>query len=187
PRPQLANCPRQPAQQVYQGGQRIGRLLCRRLPRPRKCRPAMGTALRGQPRSHGHQAGDIVGPDQLASARRTTVQRGGPAAVTVGQAGCGVAVEEVGDDVAVAAHLHDVLEGIIERFHGGHAFRSGPPAPAGAGGPFQVENTPPESFYARFTYTVFTSVYSSRAYSPSSRPKPLILKPPNGAAASKTS
>jgi hypothetical protein len=41
--------------------------------------------------------------------------------------------------------------------------------------------------HARFTYTVLTSVYSSRAYSPSSRPKPLILKPPNGAAASKTS
>ena len=41
--------------------------------------------------------------------------------------------------------------------------------------------------HPRFTYTVLTSVYSSRAYSPSSRPMPLILKPPNGAAASNTS
>lgn len=31
--------------------------------------------------------------------------------------------------------------------------------------------------------TVFTSVYSARAYSPSSRPFPDILKPPNGACA----
>jgi len=41
--------------------------------------------------------------------------------------------------------------------------------------------------YPKFTYTVFTSVYSSNAYSPNSLPNPLILNPPNGAAASKTS
>jgi len=35
--------------------------------------------------------------------------------------------------------------------------------------------------------TVFTSVYGSNPYSPSSRPIPDILYPPNGAAASKTS
>ena len=35
--------------------------------------------------------------------------------------------------------------------------------------------------------TVFTSVYSCSAYAPSSRPMPLILNPPNGAAASNTS
>src|SRR5262249_53958743 len=35
--------------------------------------------------------------------------------------------------------------------------------------------------------TVFTSVYCCMPYSPSSRPIPLCLKPPNGAAASNTS
>ena len=38
-----------------------------------------------------------------------------------------------------------------------------------------------------FTVTVLTSVYCWRPYSPSSRPMPDCLKPPKGAAASKTS
>jgi hypothetical protein len=38
-----------------------------------------------------------------------------------------------------------------------------------------------------FTVTVFTSVYCCKPYSPSSRPIPDCLKPPNGAAASNTS
>jgi hypothetical protein len=45
----------------------------------------------------------------------------------------------------------------------------------------------PRNPYYSFTVTVLTSVYCCNPYSPSSRPMPDCLKPPNGAAASNTS
>ena len=52
---------------------------------------------------------------------------------------------------------------------------------------YSVEMPRLEIIDQSFTVTVFTSVYCCRPYSPSSRPIPDCLNPPNGAPASNTS
>ena len=69
------------------------------------------------PASCGDQARHVDGPWDHLAAGQAMIQRLCAATVAVGKSPFRVTVQEVGDDMAIPAHLHHVANCIVEGFH----------------------------------------------------------------------